>query len=140
MADLTAIVPYHDPGDDITFIDQSSFLVENPTLGLPEYHDCEPPTGFNDIVDANDPFMDPVVWDFGYKNDENLVSSYLAEPSEFQGGRNSLENGNNVDRNIQNSDSARPMQLSDSPVFRSADNCICCQRLREITHVNGVSK
>ncbi|CAI9769672.1 unnamed protein product [Fraxinus pennsylvanica] len=139
MADLTAIVPYHDPGDAITFIDQSSFLVENPTLGLPEYPDCEPHTGFDDIVDANDPFVDPVVWDLGYGNDENLVSNYLAKPSEFQGEGSSHENGNNVDSNVQNSDSVYPMQLSDSLVFASPDNCICCQILREITHVNGIS-
>ncbi|KAL2478540.1 uncharacterized protein Fot_47554 [Forsythia ovata] len=149
MADLSAVVPYHDPGDDITFIDQSSFLVENPTLGLPEYPsnalptscapDIEPHTGFDNIVDANDPFVDPIVWDLGYGSDNNLVSNYQAEPSGFQGERSSHENGNNVNRNAQNSDSGYPMQLSDSLVFRSPDNCICCQRLREITHVNGIS-
>lgn len=71
---LHLIVPYRDLGDDIIFIDQSLFLVENLTICLPGFPDCEPRIGFDDIVDANDPFVDPI----NYTN-------FLSEPSEFQG-------------------------------------------------------
>ncbi|CAA2954828.1 uncharacterized protein LOC111365815 [Olea europaea var. sylvestris] len=81
-------------------INQSSFLVENPTFSLPKYPDCKPCIGFDDIIDTNDLFVDPIIRDLGYWNDENLVSDYIAEPSEFQRGKSSQENGNNVDRNM----------------------------------------
>ncbi|KAM7507459.1 hypothetical protein LguiA_017912 [Lonicera macranthoides] len=141
MGDPMAIVPYHDPFDDINTLEQILMSDENPSLSLTEFSSFQQPISCNplipqssdeEIVDADDPLIDPFLRD---------LCSHEAGPSRMQEETNGQEREGRSDytyntQGYQNMGS--PIQLSMWPLPAMPYTCTCCQVLREITHTNGI--
>ncbi|KAK3037277.1 hypothetical protein RJ639_029689 [Escallonia herrerae] len=144
MANPNAVVPYHDPYDDqISIIHQT--LVPDEDTGLRAVADipcmAEPNTNNpllpqcdGGIADANDPLMDPFIWDL-YNNSLLRVDVSEAGPAEIRGETDG-QAGLNCDPQS-NSNHGNPLRVSTWPLPEVPYSCSCCQVLREITHTNG---
>lgn len=141
MGDPTAIFPYHDPYDDINTLEQILMSDENPSLSLTEFSSFQQPiscnplisqSGDEEIVDANDPLIDPFIWD---------LCSHEDGPSRMQEETNGQEREGCSDYKYNTQcyrNMGSPIQLSMWPLPAVPYTCTCCQVLREITHTNGI--
>lgn len=136
MADPRAVVPYHDPYDSSYTEDIINFL-NNPNPPFADLSLFEesslPPSSSNahtdDIItDTNDPFDDPLLWDFG--NNINGGSSQ-AGPSE-----NHEETSNGGRTEIETCADMKGFPVWPLPPVPYL--CSCCLVLREIIHTTGM--
>ncbi|CAL5439609.1 unnamed protein product [Camellia sinensis] len=138
MVDPMAVLPYHDPFDDIPSLENFLMFDENPNLGLavvePNSFNQTIIQSSNDIAEANDPLADPIIWG-NYYPTTATASNSQAGPSEFCGETSRRQE---IPQPPQNLEFGNPVQLPIWPVPPVPYSCTCCQVLREIIHTNGI--
>ncbi|KAI7987653.1 Protein NLP7 [Camellia lanceoleosa] len=140
MVDPMAVLPYHDPFDDIPSLENFLMFDENPNLGLavvePNSFNQTIIQSANDITEANDPLADPIIWGNYYPTTATATASNSqAGPSEFCGETSRRQE---IPQPPQNLEFGNPVQLPIWPVPPVPYSCTCCQVLREIIHTNGI--
>ncbi|XP_051124222.1 uncharacterized protein LOC127246735 [Andrographis paniculata] len=124
--------------EEIPYINPSSFFPpENPnpnrsvqeTLNYPNFNE------FNNILDPEDPLSDPVLWSFCNEIDDIDV----AETSGAGHGPSKLTGEGCSHGGIEFFDIPDISFPCDNSTQTPSYNCICCQKLRVITHTNGMT-
>ncbi|EYU27184.1 hypothetical protein MIMGU_mgv1a026577mg, partial [Erythranthe guttata] len=100
----------------------------------------QPGQELNDILDADDPLLDPAIWAFCNGTEDGTGNS-PAGHSTFAGEGCS---SHAIDGDFNNAPEIpifedQPMPISVFSVPQSPYNCTFCQILREITHTNGMN-
>ncbi|KAL8062201.1 hypothetical protein ABFX02_02G131300 [Erythranthe guttata] len=147
--DSTAVFAFHDhPFEETPIIDPSSydFFAGNPNPPLDDdqtyfnFDPSQPGQELNDILDADDPLLDPAIWAFCNGTEDGTGNS-PAGHSTFAGEGCS---SHAIDGDFNNAPEIpifedQPMPISVFSVPQSPYNCTFCQILREITHTNGMN-
>ncbi|KAJ6382639.1 hypothetical protein OIU77_031137 [Salix suchowensis] len=140
----TSAIPESFSGNEPTSAIPESFSGNEPTSAIPESFSGNANANANanaSILDPNDPYQDPMVWNFYY---ENLrVQSHEDGPSHQNQGQSSvgqIPNASFLDASFPDAsffDASFPnAPIPDGTNFK----CIrknCCQVLREIIHTDG---
>ncbi|KAJ6994608.1 hypothetical protein D5086_013640 [Populus alba] len=165
MADPRSVVPYHDPYDIPIDYEHLNFMNDaNPSLaGLSSDNEPTPaiPESFSgsangnaNILDPNNPYEDPMAWNFYYEN--LTVQSHEAGPSHQNQGQSSLgpipyapsPNASFPNASFPDGQTSNASGRSEE-IFLDGRNiavwppepvpfqCTFCQVLREIIHTDG---